>query len=82
MPRLFVSLVHHVSHDFQETEMGRAASNIHYVLALLICCLFWQGGSGRAQAYELVIPALEFREGQLGRPEYHVGMGLMTTSPC
>lgn len=43
--------------------MGRAASNIHYVLASLICCLFWQGGGGRAQAYELVLPALEFREG-------------------
>jgi branched-chain amino acid transport system substrate-binding protein len=48
---------------YPETDMGRAALTIHYVLVALICCLFWQGGDGRAQAYELVLPVLEFREG-------------------
>jgi branched-chain amino acid transport system substrate-binding protein len=40
--------------------MGRIASNI---LVLLICCFVWQEGGGQAQAYELVIPVLEYREG-------------------
>jgi branched-chain amino acid transport system substrate-binding protein len=43
--------------------MWRIASNIHYVSVLLICCFFWRGGGGPAQAYELVLPVLEFREG-------------------
>jgi hypothetical protein len=43
--------------------MGRAAANIHYVLVAVVCCLLWQGGDRRAQAYELVLPVLEFREG-------------------
>jgi branched-chain amino acid transport system substrate-binding protein len=43
--------------------MWRAASNIHYVLVLIICYFCWQGGGGRAQAYELQLPVLEFREG-------------------
>jgi branched-chain amino acid transport system substrate-binding protein len=43
--------------------MGRAASNIPYVLVSLVCCFFWQGGGGRVQAYDLVVPAFEYREG-------------------
>jgi branched-chain amino acid transport system substrate-binding protein len=43
--------------------MWRAASNIYYVLVLLICCFFWQGSGGDAHAYELLLPVLEFREG-------------------
>lgn len=43
--------------------MRTAASSIHYVQASLICCFFWPGGSAPAQAYELVLPALEYREG-------------------
>jgi branched-chain amino acid transport system substrate-binding protein len=43
--------------------MVRARSNIRYVLISLICCLFWHEGGGRAQAYELVLPVLEYREG-------------------
>jgi branched-chain amino acid transport system substrate-binding protein len=42
--------------------MGRAASNI-CVFVLVMFCSFWQAGGGAATAYELVIPALEFREG-------------------
>jgi branched-chain amino acid transport system substrate-binding protein len=42
--------------------MGLTASNIRYVLVSLICCFLWQGG-GHAQAYELVLPVLETREG-------------------
>jgi branched-chain amino acid transport system substrate-binding protein len=43
--------------------MWRALSNIRSVLVVLTCCLFWQNVCGRAQAYELQLPVLEFREG-------------------
>jgi branched-chain amino acid transport system substrate-binding protein len=43
--------------------MGRVGTGILYVLVSLICCFFCQGGRGAAQAYELVLPVLETREG-------------------
>jgi branched-chain amino acid transport system substrate-binding protein len=42
--------------------MGLITSNAHYILALF-ACFFWQGASLRAQAYELVLPVLEYRSG-------------------
>jgi branched-chain amino acid transport system substrate-binding protein len=43
--------------------MGRAASNIRYALVSLLGCPFWLGCGGGAHAYELLLPALEYREG-------------------
>jgi hypothetical protein len=40
--------------------MGRAASNNRYALVSLMGCPFWLGCGGGAQAYELLLPALEW----------------------
>jgi branched-chain amino acid transport system substrate-binding protein len=43
--------------------MGRVAPNVHYPLIGLIFLFFCLGGGGYAHSYELVVPALEYREG-------------------
>jgi branched-chain amino acid transport system substrate-binding protein len=55
--------LYRISLELKEAEMGEAASTIKYALVSLICCFVWLAGGGRAGAYELVVPVLEFRQG-------------------